>query len=171
MEIFDIDSLDESSKKNLLAYLYMLRNEFWEVNEFINTLYNYKHFELDIRNADLIQNALNMAVVISYSRNFKISHGFKYANKINSELIKFFTKTENELHNMILNYRDKEFAHSDALPNDIQIYEDNEFSYSRRVVRQLLEKEQLQMLKTMGNKIREEIENQVKNLTTVKPAT
>ena len=171
MEKFDIDSLDESSKKNLLAYLYMLRNEFWEVNEFINTLYNYKHFEVDVRNSDPIQNALNIAVVISYSRNFKISRGFNFANKLNPRLVRCFTEIENELHKTILDSRDQEFAHSDALPNDVQIYEHNNLSYSRRVVRQLLEKGRLQMLKTMGNKIRDAIEIEIQYLTKIKPVT
>jgi|GEM_PF-4685496 len=171
MEYFDIDSLNDASKENILSYLYMLRNEFGEVNEFINTLYNYKPFVLDVRESNPIQNALNIAVVISYSRNFKKSKGFNYTNKINAELIKYFTEKENEFHKIILDYRDQEFAHSDFLPNDIQIYEDNKLSYSRRVVRQLLEKEQLQTLKVMVNKIRDEIENQIKLLTITKTAT
>ncbi|MCH7827261.1 MAG: hypothetical protein IIC75_04700 [Bacteroidetes bacterium] len=160
----NIDLLDKYSKENFLSYLYLIKNEFWEVNDFINTLYNHKPFALDIRSSDSVQNALNIAVVISYSRNFKTNFGFNKAKKINAELIKPYTAGENKLHKMILDLRDTEFAHSDALPNDIQIYEENNKSYSRRVVRQLLEKIQLEMLKEMVNKIREEIEVYIKYL-------
>ncbi|OGU32867.1 MAG: hypothetical protein A2057_14135 [Ignavibacteria bacterium GWA2_35_9] len=160
-----IDSSDKSFEENFLSYLYILRNEFWEVNNFINTLKNYKPFVLDIRESTPIQNALNITVVISYSRNFKKSYGFNNTNRINAELTKYFTKEENELHKTIISWRDQEYAHSDAIPNDVQIYNDNKSSYSRRVVRQLLEKGQLETLKIMVNKIRDEIEIQIKSLT------
>ena len=47
--------------KNVLPYLYLLRSEFWEVNDFINTLKSYQPFVLDIRESTPIQNALNIA--------------------------------------------------------------------------------------------------------------
>lgn len=155
-----LDSSNNSIKDNLLPYLYLLRNEFWEVNDFINTLKSYEPFVLDIRESTQIQNALNIAIVISYARNFKKSYGFN--NNISSELIKYFSDEENELHKKVIEWRDQEYAHSDSLPNDIQIYIDG--GYSRRVVRQLLEMNQLEMLKVMVNKIREEIEIQIKSL-------
>ena len=148
--------------KNVLPYLYLLRSEFWEVNDFINTLKSYQPFVLDIRESTPIQNALNIAVVISYARNFKKSIGYTSYNIINEELIKSFSTEEKEFHQMVKDWRDQEYAHSDALPNDIQIDEDG--GYSRRVVRQLLEKDQLEMLKTMVNKIRDEIENIIKSI-------
>ena len=106
-----------------ISVTFMLQSEFWEVNNFINTLKNYKPFVLDVRESTPVQNALNIAVIISYARNFKKSHGFEVAKKINDELISTFTVVENELHKEILNYRDQEYAHSDALPNDIQVYD------------------------------------------------
>ncbi len=109
-----------------------------------------------------IQNALNIAVVISYARNFKKSLGFTSYNLINKELIKSFSAEEKEFHQIVKDWRDQEYAHSDALPNDIQIDEDG--GYSRRVVRQLLDKDQLEILKTMVNKIRDEIENIIKSI-------
>lgn len=155
------DFSNNSTENNLLAYLYLLRNEFWEVNDFINTLKVYKPFVLDVRESTQIQNALNIAIVISYARNFKKSFGFN--NKINNDLIKYFSDEENELHKKIMEWRDQEYAHSDALPNDIQIYIDG--GYSRRVVRQLFEMEQLEMLKEMVTKIRNNIESQIEVLT------
>ena len=123
MHEIDTKTLDMTTKENLLEYLCMLQSEFWEVNNFINTLKNYKPFVLDVRESTPVQNALNIAVIISYARNFKKSHGFEVAKKINDELISTFTVVENELHKEILNYRDQEYAHSDALPNDIQVYD------------------------------------------------
>ena len=155
------DFSNNSTENNLLAYLYLLRNEFWEVNDFINTLKVYKQFVLDVRESKQIQNALNIAIHISYARNFKKSFGFN--NKINNDLIKYFSDEENELHKKIIEWRDQEYAHSDALPNDIQIYIDG--GYSRRVVRQLFEMEQLEMLKEMVTKIRNNIESQIEVLT------
>lgn len=156
------NSMNNSSNnlpaENHLSYLYLLRSEFWEVNDFINTLKDYEHFVLDIRESTPIQNSLNIAVVISYARNFKSSHGFSKID-IKAHLVKHFTSEEKELHEQMIDRRDQEYAHSDSLPNDIQIYSDGE--YSRRVVRQLLEKNQLEMLKVMVDKIRNEIENQI----------
>ena len=155
------DSSNNSIKEKPLPYLYLLRNEFWEVNDFINTLKSYKPFVSDVRESTQIQNALNIAIVISYARNFKKSFGFN--NSISSELIKYFSNEEIELHKKVIEWRDQEYAHSDSLPNDIQI--DTDGGYSRRVVRQVLEINQLEMLKVMVNKIRDEIEIQIKSLT------
>lgn len=153
-----INSSNNLPTENLLSYLYILRSEFWEVNDFINTLKDYEHFVLDVRESTPIQNSLNIAVVISYARNFKSSYGFSNID-IKVHLIKHFTKEEKALHDQMIDWRDQEYAHSDSLPNDIQIYSDG--GYSRRVVRQLFEKNQLEMLKVMVNKIRNEIENQI----------
>ena len=161
MNKIDFELLDDSSKRNLLSYMYLLRHEFHEVNEFINTLYAYRPFELDVRNATPFQKALDIAVVISYSRNFKRSYGFEYWEEMGAEMIKYFSGEERQIHERVLESRDQEFAHSDALPNDIQIDDDNWYLYSRRVVRQLLEKGQLKVLKEMVNKIRDEIEVQI----------
>jgi len=77
-------------------------------------------------------------------------------------LRKDFTDEENKLHKRIITERDKEFAHSDASANDIQIYYREFFSHSRKTVRQLLEKNELLMLQKMVSKIRTEIDNQIK---------
>jgi hypothetical protein len=128
------------SIKNQLPYLYMIKSEFIEVNKLISTLKNYEPFRLDVRESTPIQNALNIAVVISYARNFKLSRGFNKTKDVNEGLISNFTNKEIELHNRLIDDRDKEFAHSDAEVNDIQIYTEGIFRYSRKTVRQLLEK-------------------------------
>ena len=157
----NINISNDPLKEKRLSYLYLLYSEFWEINDLINTLMNYKHFVLDVRESTQIQNALNIAVVISYARNFKSSRGFSSIDT-NAHLIKDFTSEENVLHEQMIVWRDQEYAHSDSLPNDIQVY--SEGGYSRRVVRQLLEKKQLERLKGMVNKIRYEIGNQINEL-------
>ena len=67
----NIDFLFQNFIKNLLSYLYMLEQEFQEVNDLINELKKYEPFKLDVREATPTQNALNIAVIISYARNFK----------------------------------------------------------------------------------------------------
>lgn len=158
----EISPSEKIFDKNVLPYLYLLRSEFWEVNDFINNLKSYQPFILDVRESTPIQNALNIAVVVSYARNFKKSLGYSNYNLINEEIIKSFSTKEKEFHQIVIDWRDQEYAHSDALPNDIQLDEDG--GYSRRVVRQLLEKDQLDMLKVMVNKIRIEIENIIKGI-------
>lgn len=156
-----LDSMFESFKENILSYLYMLSSDFEEVNDLINTLKNYEPFDLDVRNATTTQNALNIAVVISYARNFKRSFGFYNFSEINSRLIKDFEKEEIELHKEIIRERDKEFAHSDASSLDIQIYSEEFYSHSIKTPRMILEKNNLKMLSEMVGKIREQINAQL----------
>lgn len=160
----DITALFEKFKKNILSYLLMLEDEFCEVNILINELKNCEPFHLDVRDATPTQNALYIAVVISYARNFKRSFGFYQIDEINTKLIQNFSRDEKEFHKRIISERDKEFAHSDASSNDIQIYDEGLFSHSRRTVRQLLEKEEINILQEMVSKIRNEIENQLQHL-------
>ena len=100
-------------------------------------------------------------MVISYARNFKSSRGFSSVDTY-AHLIKGYTSEEKVLHQQMIVWRDQEYAHSDSLPNDIQVYSNG--GYSRRIIRQLLEKDQLEMLKGMVNKIRYEIGNQINEL-------
>lgn len=163
-EKLEINTLFKEFKENLLSYLYLLQSEFQEVNILINELKNYEPFQLDVREATPTQNALNIAVVISYARNFKRSFGFNNIEEINTKLRKDFTEEENKLHKRIITERDKEFAHSDATANDIQIYYEKFFSHSRKTVRQLLEKNELLLLQKMVSKIRTEIDKQIKHI-------
>lgn len=160
----NLDSLIKTFRKNLLSYLYMLESEFREVNAFINELQNYNPFKLDVCESTTTQNALNIAVVISYARNFKTSYGFKNIKEVTNVLKQDFTKQELKFHKKIIMLRDEVFAHSDASSNDIQIYNEGIFSHSRKVVRELLEKDELKMLSAMVGKIRKQIDSQIKLL-------
>lgn len=157
----DKSALYKKFKTNLHSYLFMVEDEFCEINVLINELKNCEPFHLDVREATPTQNALNIALVISYARNFKKSYGFYYTDEINNELKKRFSAEEEMLHKRIIADRDKEFAHSDALANDIQLNGEGLFKSSRRTVRQLLEKNDIKMLQEMVCKIRGEIEKQL----------
>ena len=83
----DLDLLFRNFKKNLLSYLVMLEIEFQEVNVLINELKRYEPFKLDVRESTPTQNALNIAIVISYARNFKRSYEFNNTEDINPTFI------------------------------------------------------------------------------------
>lgn len=153
----DYSSLMKDQKENITAYFYLLRNEFKEIRELIRALINYKPFEIDVRHATLIQKALNIAIAVSYTRNFKNSRGFNFQKIINDEIINNFTEASINLHEKLIDARDQEFVHSDSNAHDIKFNEHTNTIYSRGVVRQLLDKEQLNMLLEMVSKIQSHI--------------
>lgn len=130
-------------RENILAYFYLLRDEFIEIREVIRELIKYEPFKLDVRHATPIHKALNITVFISYSRNFKNSYGFEFQDSINEEIINDFTEAEKKLHDKIEDERDEEFAHSDFEAHDIKFNEFIDVNYSSRVVRPILDKKNL----------------------------
>ncbi len=161
---FNIDSLSEPEKENIHSYLYLMKDEYFEVREFIKTLSNYKPFKLDVRHATTIQKALNIALVVSYSRNFRNSHGIKYQDEINRILIDDFENDESELHQKMKDQMNQEFAHSDATAHDIRLNEYTDVKYSSRVVRELLDKDQLDKLLGMVTKIQKSVKKELEKL-------
>lgn len=145
----------------------MIEVEFREVRNYINKLLRYEPFILDVREASEIQNALNIAVVISYARTFTRHDGYGNITDVNEELLKEFDEAEMELHRKIIRDRHKEFAHSDAEANDVQIYSEG-FSFSMRTVRELLDKTELEGIKKMVVKISEEIQRQISKIKPTK---
>ena len=164
MNDYDVTSLQGEEKENLIKYLSLLKTEFWEVNDFINSLKNCKPYALDVAEASAVQKALDMAVVISYARNFKTSRGFEISKKINDKLISDFTDKELALHKKKIDERDQEFAHSDASAHDVQVELDELYSFSKLRVRQPLEREELETLQSMTTKIRNQIDIILKEL-------
>jgi len=72
-------------------------------------------------------------------------------------LISNFDSDETEFHNRLIKLRDKEYAHSDAFPLDIHIYESGDFTHSWRVVRQNIDIKELKLLLKMIEKIKKQI--------------
>ena len=171
METLDIKNLYQKFTENLLSYLFLLKKEFHEVNKFINSLKNYEPYKLDISETTPQQSALNIAVIISYARNFKRNFGFYNTFEINKILIQDFADEEIKLHKQMIKLRDTEFAHSDSDSNDILIDMNENFSYSLRRIRQPLEKNELDILLSMVHKIQTQVEKQIEYLKSVIKST
>ncbi|MCH8942633.1 MAG: hypothetical protein IIA48_09390 [Bacteroidetes bacterium] len=143
-------------------YLYMIEEEFREVSEFIKTLRNYNPPIADVDESTTILNALHIAVVISYMRNFTNNRGFENIKNIKDKLIQNFGNKERKLHKKIKDLRDMEYAHSDSSAYDFQIETEGLFSHSVRPMREPLDDDELKMLSLMVRKIRTQI-NSLKN--------
>jgi len=163
--IINYEELYQKFEENLLSYLYMCSTEFDEVNELILELKNCSPYHNDVTECNTIQIALNIAVVISYSRNFTNNYGFFNTKDINKFLIQCYTKAEVKLHKIVLEKRNKEFAHSDASANNIQIFSEGDFLFGINRLRQPLEFNDLDLLHKMVFKLREEVERQIGNLS------
>ena len=151
-----------------LKFLHLLSAEFDELVDVTSTLRRYKNFAPDSSDADTFQNALNLNVVISYARNFTECKGFNDIKGIRKALKKNFSKEEKELHKSIMDLRNEAYAHSDSKAHDIQIIDDEFFTFSKLVPRQQLSQEVLELLSGMVVKIREKIEELIANHKKVK---
>jgi len=171
LEIINYEKLYQKFKEKLLSYLYMCSKEFDEVNDLINKLKKVSPYQIDIAECSEIQIALNIAVVISYSRNFTNNYGFFYTKDINKILCQNYTATEIELHKLVLEKRNKEFAHSDAAVNNIQIFTESVFLFGINPLRQPLVFENLELLGEMVSKLRKEVQSQIDSLIKNKTTT
>ena len=138
-------------------YLYMIEEEFREVSEFIKTLRNYNPPIADVDESTTILNALNLAVVISYMRNFTENQNFENIQEIKVKLIQEFGDKERKMHKKIGYLRKKEYAHSDSSAYDFQIETEGLFSHSVRPMREPLDDDEFKMLSLMVRKIRTQI--------------
>ena len=145
------------TKVNDFKYLYLLQSEFEDVNDTINSIKNYKLSEPDVADASTIQKALDTTVVVSYTRNFTTSRGFRAAKRIQTLLKGVFDEGEVILHDKIMNLRNEEFVHSDRKKHKVQLIHDEMFTHSKMRARQPLEKKELELLSQMVSKIREKV--------------
>lgn len=152
-----IGSIYDTIKINMKSFLLMLEDDFRETNELVQELKKYKPFRLDVRSATPTQKALNISTVISYARSFKSSRGFEKSRDLQSLLVIGFNSKEIKLHKYIISIRDTEFAHSDNKSIDIQLYDTGLFTHSKRTIRQLLDKDEIEILISSIQKIRENI--------------
>ena len=89
-----------------------------------------------------------------------------YTKDINKFLLQNYTKEEVELHKIVLDKRDKEYAHSDASANNIQIFSEGDFLFGINPLRQPLKFNDLDLLHEMVYKLRKEVERQIDNFST-----
>ncbi|MDP1677098.1 MAG: hypothetical protein Q8L88_09540 [Bacteroidota bacterium] len=159
-----LDSIFHTFKNNMKSFMLILEDDFRETNELVQELKKYKPFKLDVRHASPTQNALNISVVISYARSFKNSRGFEKTKDLQSLLLTGFNSNERKLHKKIISVRDTEFAHSDFKSIDIQVYENDFVTHSKKTIRQLLDKHEIEILIASIQKIRKNIKTFSKDL-------
>ncbi len=66
-----------------------------------------------------ILHALNLAVIVAYSRPFKVSRGKLALKALPDDIISIFDEEKMEIHNQVLSDRDTMMAHSDADANNV----------------------------------------------------
>jgi hypothetical protein len=138
------DMSDENQKR--LAFLYLAKEEFGEAIKFAGALLKKKWFVDGGEHSSYEARALDIAIVITYSRPFKKNYGFGTVDLIMNRAMNKFTRSQRELHEIIINARDREYAHADAEANDIEVYFDDMFAFSKRVTREPIQQFEIKLL-------------------------
>jgi hypothetical protein len=149
-------------KKQRLAFLYLMSEELGETIRFAGALLKSDWVIDGAEHSSLEVKALDLAVVISYSRPFKKNYGFDHVRDDIDQLLSQYTPEQLELHKQIIDLRDREFAHADADAQDITVYLDGLFMFMKRVTRKPLERQKVQqlieMIRLLLNSINKQIE-------------
>jgi hypothetical protein len=137
-----IENAKRRIKRILISYLdisdaqiyasHLLRHKYH--GDYLNTLVDSDEEYVDFLGSDEFQNmkALTTALIVSYSRPFTRNEAKESAiPSLPNRFLKSYDSFEMDLHNKILNLRNKAFAHSDAdlFKIDLSISEDNEKVY------------------------------------------
>lgn len=80
--------------------------------------------------------ALNTALVVTYARPFVSSRGTSVAEKaLPGSLLRAFTSEEREFHELLIQLRNREVAHTDAdyLELSIEVFEDGDGGILRAI--------------------------------------
>lgn len=110
--------------------------------------------------------ALNTALVVSYARPFVSSRGVSVAEKaIPGSLLRVFTSDEREFHELLIQLRNKEVAHTDAdyLELTIEVFEGGDGGIFR-ATREPLRRAALRALLRMITKLERAIESRCEEL-------
>lgn len=135
--------------KQDIAFLAMIEDDFREARDFIISLLANHPDGPDYREASTEHRALDLSTVTTYGRIFKISRGFGDPQPHIDAILGTYSTSQRTLHGQVLTARDKEYAHSDADANKIEVYPDGPFRLSRKVIREPLSHAQLRMLQEM----------------------
>jgi hypothetical protein len=158
----DQTTIDENKK--LLAFLYLADDDLrWAAIYAHALLENEGHKNVKERYSPRT-NALDLALVVSYSRPFKFNRGFQSVRKHMDKFVKEYDVKEKQLHDHIISLRDQEYAHSDAETNVIEVLVHGEFIYSRKLVRGRLSFELIHQLADMIDKLHSMIDTRSKEL-------
>lgn len=154
------DMVDQKHKH--LAFLYLIKEEFGEAIRFAGALQNKEWFIDGGEHALPEVRALDIALVITYSRPFKKNYGFGKVTAILERAMKDFESMHHELHNRIIIMRDREYAHADAEVNDVKVYFGDIFTFSKFVTREPLQRFEVLLLIDMCQMLIVSIDEQIK---------
>lgn len=110
----DIDE-DEFRLFNRLLLSY---NDFKQAHEVASELLENGYYDDYPKNRTLVH-ALNLTVIIAYSRPFKVSRGQLALKSLPEEVLSGFNQEQMEIHQQVLCDRDTMMAHSDADANNV----------------------------------------------------
>jgi hypothetical protein len=115
--------------------------------------------------------ALNTALVVSYARPFVSSRGTSVAEKaLPGSLLRSFTSEEREFHELLIQLRNREVAHTDAdyLELEIEVFEDGDGGVFR-AIRAPIRRPALRVLLRMIGKLERAIEIRCEELRSKLP--
>ena len=113
-------NLDDQSygKLKLFNRILISYNDFKQAHEIASLLIDgnlYKNYPQENRHLVI---ALNMAVIVAYSRSFLDSKGELAHNRLPGKVLKILNRKEMEVHETVLKDRNTMMAHSDADANE-----------------------------------------------------
>ena len=114
-EYFEIDVNAEEFR--LFNRLLLSYNDFNQAYEVANELLEKNYYSNYPQNRTLVH-ALNLTVIVAYSRPFKISRGQLALKRLPEEIISDFDSEQMKIHQQVLSDRDTMMAHSDADANN-----------------------------------------------------
>ncbi|GIU19287.1 hypothetical protein TUM4644_06850 [Shewanella colwelliana] len=147
-EYIEID-VDEDEFR-LFNRLLLSYNDFKQAHEIASVLLESEYYNNVPENRTLIH-ALNLTVIIAYSRPFKTSRGKLALKMLPQEILSEFDSEQMEIHQQILCDRDTMMAHSDADANNVipqvielgnrkMLFPMNASPYATPLLREVMEK-------------------------------
>ena len=115
-EYIEIDVDEEEFR--LFNRLLLSYNDFKQAHEVASELIKGDYYEIYPENRHILH-ALNLAVVIAYSRPFKTSRGKLALKSLPEDILSGFDEEKMEIHNQVILDRDTMMAHSDADANNV----------------------------------------------------
>lgn len=115
-EYIEIDVDEEEFR--LFNRLLLSYNDFKQAHEIATMLLENDHYEKYPENRSLVH-ALNLAVIVAYSRPFKVSRGQLALKTLPGDVLSGFDEEQMKIHQQVLSDRDTMMAHSDADANNV----------------------------------------------------
>ena len=156
------EQMDQTKKR--LSFLYIAREELIEARRYAAAQLKSEWFINGGQHESPEVKALDLSLIISYARPFKQNYGFGNVQDLLDEASKHFDSEETSLHDEIIALRDQEYAHSDAEANDVDIYLDDMFEYSKKVIRVPLDRTMVNHISQMVGKLVASFDKQINEL-------